>query len=123
MKKFVFISCLFFSAASVVGQNKSADTSSSKTAKMQVVEAACGQCRFGMPGKDCDLAVRIDGKAYFVDGTNIDDHGDAHAKDGFCQAIRKAEVAGQVVDNRFKATHFKLVPAPKPAPAAKPAGK
>jgi hypothetical protein len=36
-----------------------------------------------MEGKACDLAVRIDGKAYFVDGTSIDSHGDAHAADGF----------------------------------------
>ena len=55
----------------------------------------------------------IDGKAYFVDGTKIDDHGDAHAEDGFCEAIRKAEVQGKVVDGRFKATYFKLLPEPK----------
>jgi hypothetical protein len=75
-----------------------------------LVEASCGQCRFGMEGKDCDLAVRIDGKAYFVDGTHIDKHGDAHASDGFCNAIRKAKVQGTIVDNRFKATFFQLVP-------------
>ena len=33
--------------------------------------------------KGCDLAIRIDGKSYFVEGTKIDDHGDAHANDGF----------------------------------------
>ena len=76
--------------------------------KTQLVEAACGQCKFGLEGKACDLAVRIDGKAYFVDGTKIDDHGDAHAEDGFCNAIRKAEVQGAVVDGRFKATYFKV---------------
>jgi hypothetical protein len=54
----------------------------------------------------------MDGKAYFVDGTNIDSHGDAHAKDGFCSAIRRAEVQGEVVDNRFVATYFKLLPEP-----------
>ena len=78
------------------------------TKKTQVVEAACGQCKFGLEGKACDLAVRIDGKAYYVDGTKIDDHGDAHAEDGFCNAIRKAEVQGTVVDGRFKATYFKV---------------
>lgn len=76
---------------------------------IQVVEAACGQCQFSLPGQDCELAVRINGKAYYVDGTHIDSHGDAHAKDGFCNAIRKAEVQGEVVDNRFKATYFKLL--------------
>ncbi|HYH13570.1 MAG TPA: DUF6370 family protein, partial [Flavisolibacter sp.] len=63
---------------------------------------------FKLPGQDCDLAVRINGKVYYVEGTHIDAHGDAHAKDGFCNAIRKAEVQGAVVDDRFKATYFKL---------------
>ena len=47
--------------------------------KPVIVETACGECQFGMKGKSCDLAVRIDGKSYFVDGTTIDEHGDAHA--------------------------------------------
>ncbi|MGE5106960.1 MAG: DUF6370 family protein [Sphingobacteriales bacterium] len=82
------------------------------TKKIMIVDAACGQCRLGLPGKSCDLAVRINGKSYFVDGTNIDDHGDAHAKDGFCNSIRKAEVQGEIVNNRFKATYFKLIQVP-----------
>ena len=77
--------------------------------KRQVVEASCGQCQFGLPGKSCDLAVRIGGKSYFVEGSHIDSHGDAHADDGFCNAIRKAEVQGEIVNNRFKATYFKLI--------------
>ncbi|MEG1229877.1 MAG: DUF6370 family protein, partial [Flavobacterium sp.] len=64
--------------------------------KPLIVETACGECQFGMEGKSCDLAVRIDGKTYFVDGTTIDEHGDAHAKDGFCNAVRKAKVTGKV---------------------------
>lgn len=79
------------------------------TKKIQVVETSCGECQFHLPGKGCNLAVRIDGKAYFVDGTTIDEHGDAHAKDGFCEAIRKAEVQGELINNRFKVTYFKLV--------------
>lgn len=80
------------------------------TKSPQLVEASCGECNFGLKGKGCDLAVRINGKAYFVDGTSIDDHGDAHAKDGFCQAIRKAEVKGKIVKGRYKASYFKLLP-------------
>ena len=76
----------------------------------QVVEAACGQCQFGITGKaGCDLAVRIDGKPYFVDGTSIHDHGDAHADDGFCEAIRQVEVKGEIIDGRFNAESFTLV--------------
>jgi len=78
--------------------------------KAQIVEAACGQCQFGMKGHGCELAVRIDGKSYFVDGASLDSFGDAHAKDGFCAIIRKAEVTGKVVNNRFKANSFKLLP-------------
>ena len=76
----------------------------------QVVEAACGQCQFGITGKaGCDLAVRIDGKSYFVDGTSIHDHGDAHADDGFCETIRQVEVKGEIIDGRFKAESFTLI--------------
>jgi Family of unknown function (DUF6370) len=79
--------------------------------KLIVTEASCGMCKFGMKGDDCALAVRLNGKSYYVDGTDINDHGDAHATDGFCNAIRKAKVQGQVVDGRFKASYFKLVTA------------
>jgi hypothetical protein len=48
-----------------------------------------------------------------VDGTKIDDHGDAHAKDGFCEKVRKAEVRGNIVNNRFLASSFKLLPESK----------
>ncbi|SDY33995.1 DUF6370 family protein [Hymenobacter psychrophilus] len=81
-----------------------------QTRPVQVVEASCGQCQLGLPGKSCDLAVRLNGQAYFVDGTHIDSHGDAHAKDGFCQKIRQAQVQGAVVNERFVATYFRLLP-------------
>lgn len=81
-----------------------------KEPKTQIVEASCGQCQFGMPGHGCDLAVRIDNKAYFVEGTHIDKHGDAHAEDGFCETIRQAEVIGKVENNKFVVTSFKLLP-------------
>ena len=74
------------------------------------VEASCGQCNFGLnepPG--CDLAVRINGNAYFVDGSHIDDHGDAHATRGMCNIVRRAAVTGRVVDNRYQATSFRIV--------------
>jgi hypothetical protein len=79
--------------------------------KLLVAEASCGMCKFGMKGGDCALVVRIDGKSYYVDGANIDHYGDAHAADGFCNAIRRAQVQGQVVDGRFKASYFKLLAA------------
>lgn len=75
-----------------------------------IVDASCGQCNFNLSGEGCELAVRISGFAYFVDGSNIDDHGNAHASEGFCQAIRKARVKGNISDNRFQAQYFKLLP-------------
>ena len=79
-----------------------------------LVEASCGQCQFGMKSKSgCDLALRMNGKTYWVDGTDIHSHGDAHGKNGFCNAIRKAKVKGEVKDERFKATAFELLPAEK----------
>ena len=78
----------------------------------QQVEASCGQCQFGMTGDGCNLAIRHGGVAYFVNGSAIDDHGDAHAADGFCNAVRKAEVSGRVEYGKFVATAFQLVDTP-----------
>ena len=75
-----------------------------------IAEAACGECQFGLEGESCDLAVRIAGKAYFVDGSGIDEHGDAHAGNGFCNAVRQASVQGELVNGRFEAKLFKLLP-------------
>ena len=102
MKKILYLAILF-SATLASAQDKKEEP------KPQIVEASCGQCQFGMEGHGCELAVRVDGKSYFVDGSSIDSHGDSHASDGFCAAIRKAEVTGTVVDNRFKATSFKVL--------------
>ncbi len=104
----ILFTCSAFSTA--LAQNSRAVNKTTKERGVQIVEASCGQCQFKMEGKSCDLAVRINGKSYFVDGTNIDDHGDAHAKDGFCEKIRKAEIKGSIVNNRFLATYFKLLP-------------
>ena len=79
----------------------------------QVMEASCGQCLFSMGEGGCDLAVRIDGKGYFVDGTGIDDHGDSHGKDGFCSVIRQAKISGEIQGDRFKVTSFELLPLEK----------
>ncbi len=83
------------------------------TKKIQTVEVSCGECKFHLKGTSCDLAVRIKGKAYFIDGADIDSFGDAHGKMGFCNAIRKAEVQGEIVNNRFKVSYIKLLPASK----------
>lgn len=107
-----FILCSVIVTAQTVKTNISVPDNSKK---IQVVETSCGQCQFGLKTKKgCDLAVRVNGKAYFVEGTTIDEHGDAHAADGFCETVRKAEVQGEIVDDKFKVTYFKLLkPEPK----------
>ena len=53
-------------------------------------------CNFGTKDRTCSLSIQINEKAYNVKGTHIDDHGDSHAKDGFCNAVRVAKVSGKV---------------------------
>ena len=59
--KFVFIFLLLFGCSSK--EMKQYD---------QIMEASCGQCMFAMDEQmGCDLAVRIDTKAFFVEGAAI----------------------------------------------------
>ena len=44
------------------------------------IKTSCGECQFKMKGKGCSLAIKLDGKNYFVANANIDDYGDAHEK-------------------------------------------
>ncbi len=82
-----------------------------KKEKAIVAEVSCGQCQFDLKTQDgCDLAIRIDGKAYFVDGAHIDDFGDAHDEEtGFCEVVRKAEVTGKIERDRYLATSVNLI--------------
>jgi hypothetical protein len=112
MKQFFFAALFSFVAGAGFAQQKEL-SKPDPAKKTDTAEAACGQCQFHMKGKGCTLAVRRDGKSHFVDGTDIDSHGDAHADDGFCNKVRKAKVQGEVVDGRFKATYFELLPKQK----------
>ncbi len=108
MKKIIATLVLLFTVSFGFSQDKKATTSAPKP---QIVEASCGQCKFGMTTKKgCDLAVRIADKTYFVEGTKMNDHGDAHGHDGMCTAVRKAEVTGEVKGDIFVASSFKLLP-------------
>ncbi len=76
---------------------------------VDTLEASCGSCNFQMSKKGCYLAVKKSGVAYEVKGTGLDDHGDAHAKDGFCMAVRKARVQGKIENGYFVAQYFELL--------------
>lgn len=95
--------CTCVSAQSAVGKID-------KTQKLDTLDVACGMCQFEMKGTDCALAVRLNDKPYYIEGTHIDDHGDAHAKDGFCNMVRKAEVQGAIAGDKYKVTYFRLLP-------------
>lgn len=80
-----------------------------KKKKTYEVLASCGTCNFKMKAEGCPLAIKWNDKFYLVEGTSIDDHGDAHADDGFCNAIKKAKVQGTFEGSRFKSTYFEIV--------------
>ena len=64
-------------------------------------------CNFGMKNKKrCSLAIQINDPAYDVKGTIIDDYGDSHAKEGFCNAVRIANVKGEIKKNTLKVESF-----------------
>ena len=84
-------------------------TTNQKEEFTRIVETSCGECNFGMTGNECDLAVKIDGKYYFVEGSAIDQHGDAHAADGLCTVVRKAKVTGRIKGGAFVASSFELI--------------
>lgn len=106
-----FMACSLLLAVSVLGGCTPSAPLSVKEVELndRTVELACGECQFEMPGNGCDLAIRIDGNVYFVDGSSIDDHGDAHAEDGLCNAIRKAKVTGTIHNGRFQSKKIELV--------------
>ena len=76
----------------------------------QVANVSCGICQFNMTGDECDLAVEIDEKYYYTVGSGIDEHGDSHADDGFCNAIRKANVVGEIKHGVFYIESLQLLP-------------
>lgn len=115
MKFFFILICSLVLTLSASAQSTKPKTDTpNPSQKTDTLEAACGMCQLGLKGDDCALAVRVNGKAYYVDGTHIDSHGDAHAKDGFCNMVRKAEVQGALAGDKYKVTYFKLLRASSP---------
>ena len=73
------------------------------------VEASCGSCNFATKESGCSLSIRVGEQVFSVKGTEMKDHGDSHAKDGFCNAIRVAEVKGNINKGTFNSESFALI--------------
>ena len=102
-------SCNVSEKASELPKGEFINTVSEDGSISGLVLTSCGMCNFGMKDKkDCSLAIQINEQSYSVKGTGMEDHGDSHAKDGFCNAVRIASVTGVVKDNIFVAETFEL---------------
>ena len=113
MKSLLFALVFSFLGLGAMAQTGENGLTPNPDMPLQTVDVSCGKCKLGLPGNGCDLAVRIGKKAYYVDGASMDNYGDAHAHDGMCNAIRKAQVQGDVVDGRFVVSYIKLLPVEK----------
>ena len=99
--KLLFIVLLIFSSCATSKRNKDIEG---------IYDIACGKCIYEMTGDECDLAILIDGKHYYVDGSGVSDHGDEHEDDGLCETSRKAQVKGKIKYGIFLAEYVKILP-------------
>lgn len=80
------------------------DAAAAKTITEQTVDAACGVCIYKMPGvTGCPLAVKIDGKAYLVEGAEWPNH-------DYCDRNCQAVASGRIEGDKFIATRFTAKP-------------
>ena len=93
----------------ILGDQNFVTTIAEDGAVSGLVQASCGMCNFSMKSqKECNLAIQIGEKSYLVQGTKMKELGDPHAKDGMCNAVRVANVVGNVKDDIFLADSFEL---------------
>ena len=62
---------------------------------------SCGMCNFMNGQNNCSLAIKVGRDVLSVEGIGIDEHGDSHAKDGYCNVIKKVYVEGRVKGKGF----------------------
>ncbi len=98
--KLFLISLLILSSCATTRVNKEVEG---------VYEIACGKCIYKMTGDECDIAVLINGKHYYVEGSDISDHGNEHAEDGLCNSSRKAQIKGKIKFGIFMAEYVKII--------------
>ena len=69
---------------------------------------SCGMCNFMNGDNDCALAIKVGRDVLSLKDVGIDDHGDSHAKDGYCNVIKKVYVEGKVRGKTFKANKMEF---------------
>ena len=69
---------------------------------------SCGMCNFMNGDNDCALAIKVGRNVLSLKDVGIDDHGDSHAKDGYCNVIKKVYVEGKVRGKTFKANKLEF---------------
>ena len=69
---------------------------------------SCGMCNFMNGDNDCALAIKVGTEVFSVKGVGIDDHGDSHAKDGYCNVIKKVYVEGRIRGKSFTANKMEF---------------
>ena len=68
---------------------------------------SCGMCNFMTNTEDCSLTIKVGSSVLSISGIGIDDHGDSHAIDGYCNVIKKVYVEGEIKGDSFKPTILK----------------
>ena len=69
---------------------------------------SCGMCNFMNGDNNCALAIKVGRDVLSLKDVGIDDHGDSHAKDGYCNVIKKVYVEGRVRGKTFKANKMEF---------------
>ena len=69
---------------------------------------SCGMCNFMNGDNDCALTIKVGQSVLSLKDVGIDDHGDSHAKDGYCNVIKKVYVEGRVRGKTFKANKMEF---------------
>tara|TARA_Y100001970_G_C13655650_1_gene565753 strand:+ start:216 stop:572 length:357 start_codon:yes stop_codon:yes gene_type:complete len=94
----------------VVTKVNSLITSVPKNGQVEgLIITSCGICNLEVKTGGCSLFVKIGNSVYPVKGTNIRDHGDEHASEGFCSATRIARTKGLIKKDVFYAESFVVI--------------
>jgi hypothetical protein len=102
---------LVFTAALTLLSGCGDDTpQASRNVDLKAAQVACGTCKFDMNGSGCDAAIKVDGKAYWLDGMEVQGHHDMHKPGGICLTVRTADVKGTITGDRLTATQLALQP-------------